>query len=170
LLILLLFEEGQLAQVVGIAQRVAAGGVGTVASPAVMHADAAKVGQDANRVSRLGAASGMDGVVGEARGAGDVRPGEPSRPADAGLVAERNGQHWRLAQRRFECGVHRLQLACRLVHPADQRAARQPRLQLLHTHEQRSDPLTLALILGFQFGDTVLWRHAFMLYPQRKSV
>jgi hypothetical protein len=34
----------------------------------------------------------------------------------------------------------------------------QARFQLLHTHTQRGDLLPLALILGFQFGDTVLWR------------
>jgi hypothetical protein len=45
----------------------------------------------------------------------------------------------------------------------------QPGFQLLHTHEQRGDLLALALVLGFQFGDAVLRRHASMLLPQRKS-
>jgi hypothetical protein len=44
----------------------------------------------------------------------------------------------------------------------------QLRLQLSHARQQRGDLLALALMRGFQFGDAVLGRHAFMLHPLHK--
>ena len=52
-LLILLFQEVQLAQMMNVAQRVAALGVGLVGLPAVMHAHAGVGRQDADGVGRL---------------------------------------------------------------------------------------------------------------------
>ena len=49
-LLILLLEEGQFAQVMNVAERMAAGGVGAIGRPAVMHAHAGVGGQDAHGV------------------------------------------------------------------------------------------------------------------------
>ena len=73
---ILLFQKGQLAQMMDVAQRVAALAVGLIGLPAVVDADARVGWQDADGVGRFATALRMDGVVGEPGRAGDVRPGE----------------------------------------------------------------------------------------------
>jgi hypothetical protein len=75
-LLILLFEEGQLAQMMDVAQRMAAGGVDAIAPPAVVDAHALVGGQDADGIQRLTPAVGVDRVVGEVARTRDVRPGE----------------------------------------------------------------------------------------------
>src|SRR5262245_14410344 len=58
-------QEGQLAQMVRVAQRVAARGVDAVGVPAVVHAHAPIGGQDADGVQRRAPARGVNGVMGE---------------------------------------------------------------------------------------------------------
>jgi hypothetical protein len=60
-LLVLFFQVGQLAEMVDVAQRMAAAGVPVVRLPAVMHAHPHEVRQDAYGVGRLRAALGVDG-------------------------------------------------------------------------------------------------------------
>jgi hypothetical protein len=122
-LVILLFHDRQRAQVVDVAARVATGGGGPLADPAVVQADAGVAGQAAGGVGRRGAALGMEGVGGEPPRADDVGSSQLSAAAaDARLVAV---QHQRLAPRRLEGDFPWLDAACCLLHPAHQRAARQ---------------------------------------------
>ncbi len=86
-LLVLLLQEGQLAQMVDGAQRVAAVRGAPVGLPAVVHAHPREVWQDAHGVGRLAPTLGVDGVVRQAAGAGHVRPGQPAAAAHPGLTA-----------------------------------------------------------------------------------
>jgi hypothetical protein len=152
-LVIRLCQEGELAEVVDVAQCVAAGGVGAVARPAVMDADSAKAWQNADGIRRLRSALGVNGVVRQPSGAGHLHPGESPASAHAGLVVVQDRcPH----ERRLDRGIHWLQEACRLLHPADQRATSQPHAlqvgqQLLCTAERNE--LRLHQILKFtRFG------------------
>src|SRR5262249_6346162 len=61
----LYFQEGELTQVVDVAERVAAPRVGAVGLPAIVDAHAAVGGQDADRLDPLRPALSADSVVGE---------------------------------------------------------------------------------------------------------
>ncbi len=116
----------QLAQVVGVAQRVATGPIVAIAGPAVMDACARVAGQDANRLQGGRPARRMTGVVGQVLGAGDMRPLQPCsawpRHAQARLVMmERGG----LAQGRLDLFLDALQPTGAQAHQIDQRAHRE---------------------------------------------
>jgi hypothetical protein len=98
-LLILLLHKRQFAQMMDVAQRMATLRVGAIGLPAVMHAHPRIARQDANRVGRLAAALGMDGVVRQSGGARHMCPRQLARSTDPGLIAV---QHRRLAQRRFD--------------------------------------------------------------------
>src|SRR5262249_51672915 len=114
----LYFAEGQLTQMMDIAQCVATGPVRPVADPAVVHAHAAKVRQDADGTRRLCPALGVDGVVGEPVRAGHMRPGQSPPAAYAGLVTM---QHWRRPQGGRDPLRHGPQRAGGVLYPAHER-------------------------------------------------
>ena len=91
-----------------------------------MDADAGEIGEDANRFGGRCAAFGMDGVVRQPAGAGDVRPGEAPSPTHARLVAM---QDRRSPQGRFDLQLDRLQRCGRLPYPSHQRALRKLHLE-----------------------------------------
>src|SRR5262245_48702040 len=72
--------EGELAQVMGITQRVATRLIRAIAGPAVMDTRAARAGQDADGLERSGATGGVTGVVGQLVGARHMRPLETRAP------------------------------------------------------------------------------------------
>ena len=90
-LLILLVEEGQLAQMMDVARCMAAGGVRPLDRPAVMGTDAAIVGQDASGVGSRAAAPRLERIVGQPLGAGDRRPGEPAAPTAAPACPARGG-------------------------------------------------------------------------------
>lgn len=69
-------EEGQFAQVMKVAQRMATAGVCAIGGAAVMDADASEAGQNANRVRGRTTAIGVGAIVRQSRRAGHVRPGQ----------------------------------------------------------------------------------------------
>src|SRR5260221_8500069 len=75
-----LFDKGEFAQMVNVAERMATSAVLAVRLPAVVNADADIVGQDANGVGRLAPPLGVHGVVGEALRAGHMHPGQFACP------------------------------------------------------------------------------------------
>ena len=134
-LLILLFQEGQLAQMMDVAQRMAALRLGLVGLPAIMHADAGVRWQDANRVGRFAAAPRVDRMVGEAGSAGHVRPGEMAALAHARLVIV---QHWGALQRRLDRRFDWLQSARFFPHPRHQCSVRQ--LDAHHIAQQGLHP------------------------------
>ena len=122
-----------------------------------MDADAGEIGEDANRFGGRCTAFGMDGVVRQPAGAGDVRPGEAPSPTHARLVAM---QDRRSPQGRFDLQLDRLQRCSRLPYPSHQRALRKLHLeeiaqQVTHTvvgHElllhqlQRQRPQAVSIL------------------------
>lgn len=98
-----LLDEGQFAQVVGVAQRMAVGRVVPVAGPSVVDADARIAGEDAHGRERGHPAGRVAGVVRQVFGAGDMCPALPRarrpRGARARLVVVR---HRRAAQRALD--------------------------------------------------------------------
>jgi L-asparaginase/Glu-tRNA(Gln) amidotransferase subunit D len=65
------------------------------------------------------AALGVDGIVGEATGAGHMRPGQLPTAPHAGLVVV---QHSRALQHRLELRLHGLEHVGRALDPPHQRA------------------------------------------------
>ena len=112
-------HSSQLAQMVDVAQRMAAGGVGPIGLPPVVDTHAAIGRQDANVGGRLGAPIGMQTVVGQPGCAGHMNPRQVARLPHPGLVAV---QHRRLAKRRLDLDLDWLQGCCRLLYPLDQGA------------------------------------------------
>jgi hypothetical protein len=82
-----LFDDPQqLAQMMGVAQGVGRGRVGTVLRPAVVDGDPLEVRHHAGVVDALGAAPVVQGVQRQRLGAGAVKPPQPAAGASAGLV------------------------------------------------------------------------------------
>jgi hypothetical protein len=113
-LLILLLQEGELAQVMHLAQRMTTLRVHAVAAPAVMQTHAREVRQDADGSGSFVPTPGVDGVVREPTRARHLRPRQSPASADAGLVVM---HHRRLAQRRLDLLLHRLQDPRRLRNP-----------------------------------------------------
>jgi site-specific DNA recombinase len=125
-LLVLLLQQGEFAQMVHVVPRMAAGSIGPVADPPVMHAHARmarrKVWQDANGRRRLPTTLGVDRIVDQVRRAGHVRPGEPARPAHPAVIM---AQRPCPPPRGLERDLDRLQHPRRRLDPADQAATSQ---------------------------------------------
>ncbi len=122
----------ELAQVVGVAQRVATRPIVAIARPAVVHARAPVAGQNADRLQCGGPPGGMARVVRQLWGARHMRPLQPRtvRPHDHDaqprLVVV---QHRRLAQRHLDLLLDPAQSLGPQPHQVDQRADRERRAE-----------------------------------------
>src|SRR5262249_25068034 len=131
----LYFQEGELAQMVDVAERMTAADMCAIGLPAVVDAHTSELRQDANRLGRLMAALGMDRKVRQPARARDMRPGQGPCPAHAGLVAMQDGY---LRQRQFNLRLHWLQGRRRPAHPLHQGAQRERRAEEIGQHLTRA--------------------------------
>ncbi len=79
-------DRQQLAQVVGVAQRVDGVLIGAVLRPAIVHGDSAEARHHASVVDALGSAPVVQGVEGQRLGARAVQPSSTAAGASAGLI------------------------------------------------------------------------------------
>jgi hypothetical protein len=89
-------DKAQLPPMMGIAQGMGAALVTEIAAPAIVYSDPRLARQDADLIHRLGAALGMDRVVGQCLGARRVQPMQPALDLHTRLIKT---HHRRVQQR-----------------------------------------------------------------------
>jgi hypothetical protein len=128
-LLVLFVQEGQIAQMVDVAQRVLTG-ILPIGTPAIMHTHSLKALKNADSVQGLFAPLGMDGIMRQLLGRTDMHPVPLACDVEARFILM---QHVCLAQCGFDLLLHRFQLLGTALHqPLQGSHAHRRSQQILH--------------------------------------